>query len=197
MCTATRVNDRSSATYVVRVSHWHPRWIHIRERTPLISHSTAYFARRHSIRRTLWSHITLHHTPSLEEFLCCKMLLGRELNIAKYFMQILIRFGSWKNRNIKKVYGVCQYLYTCIKRKTLWVLIKRNLFPYFGWKLTVSHKPYRNFQSAIHFMIHVDDMCSVLRTHIIKLNCFSFHCNKNSHQLYFTLPYVVKFLFFS
>lgn len=47
------------------------------------------------------------------------MLLGRELNIAKYFMQILIRFGSWKNRKCQKLYGVRQYLYTCIKKKPL------------------------------------------------------------------------------
>ena len=73
--------------------------------------------------------------------------------------------------------------------------MKTQPLPLFRMKRTVSRKPCRNFQSAIHFMIQFDDMCSLLRTHIIKLNRFSFHCNKNSRQMYFTFN-VVKVLFF-
>ena len=142
MSTATRVNDRSSATYAVRVSLWHPRWIRIRERTPLISHSTADFARRRSIRRTLCSHLTLHHTPSLEEFLCCKMLLGLELNkhqdlktwisLAKYFMQILIRPGSWENRKCQ--IGIRYMSVLVYKRKSLVSFYKTQPLPVFLMK---------------------------------------------------------------
>ena len=47
------------------------------------------------------------------------MLLGRVLNIAKYFMQILIRFGSWENRKCPKGVRYMSVLVYMYKKKNL------------------------------------------------------------------------------
>ena len=47
------------------------------------------------------------------------MLLGQELNIAKYFMQILIRFGTWENTKCQKGIRYMSVLVYMYKKKNL------------------------------------------------------------------------------
>ena len=62
------------------------------------------------------------------------MLLGRELNIAKYFMQILIRFGSWKNRKCQKGIRCMSVLVYMYKKKNLMSFNKTQPLPLFRMK---------------------------------------------------------------